>query len=171
MIDLDALRSAPAADRRAAYVAARQRFNREAASHGPAELAEYLDPHYVRRPHADVMSRALEDVAAGRERLVLITCPPQVGKTVTAIVWAAFWLLVRNPLERIIIVSYSAALATDRGRDIRKMINTYGRRYGLVLERGSSSVTDWRITAGGGVLSTGIGGGITGRWRPVRWRW
>lgn len=119
-------------------------------------------PGYVVRSHLRVISRAFQRVAAGDIDRLLINTPPQVGKTVTAVVGGAFWWLARRPRDRIIIASYGDKLAVDRGRDVRKLVTTSGHRFGLELEPGSKSVSDWRLQTGGGVRSVGVGGGIAG---------
>lgn len=128
----------------------------------PAALLRHLQPGYKRRAHLRVIGRHLADVAAGGCDRLLVTTPPQVGKTVTAVVGNAFWWLANHPQHRVIIGSYGINLAVNRGRSIRKMVIEHGHRYDLVLERGASSAAEWDLTSGGGVKSVGIGSGVTG---------
>jgi hypothetical protein len=128
----------------------------------PATLMRHLLPGYKRRAHVRLIGEHLGDVGHGRVDRLLITTPPQVGKTVTAVVGNAFWWLCRRPEHRVIIGSYGNALAVNRGRSIRKMVIEHGHRYGLALERGAASVADWELTTGGGVKSVGVGAGVTG---------
>ncbi|MEU5066658.1 terminase family protein [Streptomyces virginiae] len=93
---------------------------------------------------------------------LLITTPPQIGKSVTAATYGPAWYLLRNPTKRIIVATYADSLARRRGRDIRTVVAEHGRRWGVGIERGSASVVDWSTTAGGGIRSVGIGGGLTG---------
>lgn len=127
----------------------------------PLTLAMHLDKRMVSRPHLRVISGALAGLEPDGGSRVLITTPPQVGKTQLA-VWGAFWWLCKHPTARIIVGSYGSLLATKRGRAIRKLVQTYGHRYGLVLEQGIGAANDWQLTSGGGVRSAGIGAGITG---------
>lgn len=128
----------------------------------PATLAEHLWHAYQVRAHVTVIAEAIRDLERGDYNRLLVVTPPQVGKTLTAVVWAAFWWLCLHPSHRIIIISYGDMLAVKRGRAIRALVEEYGARFGLHLDRSNHSAHDWALTTGGGVLSVGIGAGITG---------
>lgn len=128
----------------------------------PTTLARHLSYGYKRRAHLNVIGREMGRLAAGEFDRLLIMTPPQVGKTVTAVVWGAMWWLARNPAHRVIIGSYGSSLATERGRDTRSLVTSVGERYGLQLETGNRQVGQWRLVSGGGVKSVGIRSGITG---------
>lgn len=127
----------------------------------PLTLAMHLDNRMVSRPHLRVISDAISKLSIDGGDRVLITTPPQVGKTELA-KWGIFWWLARNPAARVIIGSYGTLLATKRGRSIRKLVQTYGERYDLRLDIGTGAANDWMLTSGGGCRSAGIGAGITG---------
>lgn len=148
-----------------------------AALASPVTLAEHLERSYIRRPHTDIIGNELAtlerswrhqqathtlDRAAGHFDRLAINLPPQVGKTYTTVEWGAFWWLCLHPNHRIVIGSYGDSLAVKRGRAIKRLVVLYGHRYGLRLERGSAASKDWSITYGGGVLSVGVGAGVTG---------
>ncbi|WP_428950968.1 terminase large subunit domain-containing protein [Streptomyces sp. cg35] len=128
----------------------------------PVSMAVSVDDSFKPRPHSRLIGNALAKVAAGNAKKVLITTPPQVGKSTTAAVWGVFWWLVRNPTHHVIIASYGSELADERGRQIRKLIRTYGHLFNLYLSPDRSSVSDWRLTTGGGVRCAGMGGSLTG---------
>jgi hypothetical protein len=140
------------------------------AKRDPATLLRHLTPEkYRRRPHLDVISEALYDVGIAHDSTLdmagprlLIEEPPQTGKTVTGVVGGAFWWLVNHPGARVIIGSYGDRLAVDRGRDVKRLVEEHGARYGLKIARGSASVSDWRLTTGGGIRSVGVGTGVAG---------
>ncbi|RJL19744.1 hypothetical protein D5H75_40165 [Bailinhaonella thermotolerans] len=135
----------------------------------PVTLARALDHTYRVRPHLRLIGDALADVAAGRvERLAIFT-PPQVGKSVTVSEWGVFWWLARHPRHAVILTSYAASLAHRRGRRVRRLVEAYGAPYGLVLDRGSKAVDNWQLTAGGGLRSAGMDGGITGNPGDAIW--
>jgi hypothetical protein len=125
-------------------------------------LAAHLDPRYQVRAHVQVIARELAALEQGAFDRLLINCPPQVGKSVTAVEWGAFWWLCLHPTTRIVIGCYGDDLAVRRGKAIRRLIERHGAQYGLHLERGSASMKDWTLTSGGGVRSVGVGSGITG---------
>lgn len=128
----------------------------------PAAMAELCSPTFVRRPHVDVMSRELAALATGATKRLLIMTPPQVGKSTVTAVWAPLWWLANHPTHRVIIGSYGANLATNRGRSIRRLVGEHGWRWGLKVARGSGAVNNWELETGGGTLSVGLGGGVTG---------
>lgn len=140
------------------------------AAQNPSRLLHHLSPRtYHHRAHLEVISAALADIRDQHDSRttvhgprLLVEEPPQTGKTVTAVVGAAFWWLIHHPTHRIVIGSYGEALAVDRGSDIKKLVEEHGHRYDLHLSRGSTSKQDWRLTTGGGVKSVGVGTGIAG---------
>ncbi len=145
-----------------AEIDAHERAQDQAALATPTTLARHLSYGYKRRRHLNVIGREMSRLDAGEFDRLLIMTPPQVGKTVTAVVWGAFWWLARHPTHRVIVGSYGSTLATERGRDTRRLVAEVGGRYGLELEHGARQVAQWRVRAGGGLKSVGIRSGITG---------
>ena len=139
-----------------------QRADDHTALASPTTLARHLSYGYKRRAHLNVIGREMARLNAGDFDRLLIMTPPQVGKTVTAVVWGAMWWLALHPAHRIIIGSYGSTLATERGRETRRLIAEIGDRYDLHLETGNKQVGQWRVEAGGGVKSVGIRSGVTG---------
>lgn len=139
-----------------------QKLDDQAALPHPAQLLARVIPRYVIRPHIQVISDNLEKIHNREIDRLIITTPPQVGKTVTSVVGASYWWLANQPTARIIIGSYGDSLAVDRGRDVRTLVKNTGSRYGLQLAYGSESVQDWRLESGGGIRSVGVGSGIAG---------
>jgi len=127
----------------------------------PADLASVCDPSYVQRDHLVLISDEIASAAPG-DRLAIST-PPQVGKSVTAVQWAAFWRLVRNPGARLVIASYAQWLASASGRRVRDLVAEHGPALGVFLSPTRQAAEDWETTAGGGVRSVGISTGLTGK--------
>lgn len=127
----------------------------------PGDMAVALDARQVQRGHLEIIDQAFRDVKAGLVDRVLITTPPQVGKTQRT-VWALFWWLTHFPQSKIILASYGAALAANRGRMVRELIRNHGADYGLVLDREQQASNDWRLTCGGAMVTGGMSSGITG---------
>lgn len=140
-----------------------ERLEDQAALSDPASLLLRVFPGYRLRPHLEVISHQMHRVMVGEIDRLLIKVPPQTGKTLTAVIGGAVWWLANRPDAKVIIGSYGDSLAVDRGRDSKRMVQECGSRFGLVLARGSEAVQDWRLTTGGGVLSVGIGAGVTGK--------
>ncbi|MEU6932863.1 terminase family protein [Streptomyces sp. NPDC046374] len=136
----------------------------ESLKRDPATLAYGLDPKYVRRTHLDLISREFVKLRTGEtpSRKLLITTPPQVGKSVTAAVWGPFWWLVNEPEAKLIVASYGSLLAIQRGRAVRRLIQGHGAEFGMKLDAGQSAAHDFALEAGGGMRTVGIGGSVTG---------
>lgn len=128
----------------------------------PATMAVYLDPGFRIRRHLARISQALTRVAEGHTKRLLLMLPPQSGKSTLAAVWLPFWWLSRDPSQRVIIGSYGQTLALKRGREIRRIVERHGWKWNLELEWGAKVVTDWSLTAGGGIKAVGVGSGVTG---------
>ena len=86
----------------------------EAALTTPVTLAAHLQRSYRVRAHLTVIGDAYARMERGEIDRIVLNTPPQVGKTVTAVVWAAFWYLILHPTHRIIIcLLYTSDAADD----------------------------------------------------------
>ena len=134
----------------------------------PGDLARDLDPTTRQTPALDAIDAALVDVDAGRCDRLIITMPPQEGKT-TRVKVGVLWMLLRNKRRRIAAVSYGKDLAVEFGRDVRSWITTStgvdgAANLGIRIARDNGSVSSWTLEGHrGGLRSVGLGGGITGR--------
>lgn len=134
------------------------------AGDSPAALAMRLsNGRWEMAPHLDVMSKALADLEKGKRQRLLVSMPPRHGKSQLISHWFPLWLLARNPSRRIILASYEADFAAHWGRKVRNLVVEHGEELGLQLEGSSMAAYRWDLTAGGGMLSVGAGGQITGR--------
>lgn len=165
MLDFGQFRGLPAHEK----LAARDRLAEACARVGiargdydsPGEMAVALDARVVQRSHLTLIDQGFKDLKAGHVDRVLITTPPQVGKTART-VWALFWWLTHFPQDKLILASYGAALAANRGRMVRELIRNHGAAYGLRLDPEQSASNDWRLTCGGAMVTGGMASGITG---------
>ncbi|MFE2934863.1 terminase large subunit domain-containing protein [Streptomyces sp. NPDC059278] len=140
----------------------RSEAKRLAALTNPATMGRYLDPHgFQARAHTRLIGNELPGLGRDYDRL-LLTTPPQVGKSTLVSELLPFWWLARHPSQRIGIASYAASLAIKKSRAVRRHVMERGTEFGLEIRRGESSVYDWSTTAGGGVRATGVGGSLTG---------
>lgn len=72
--------------------------------------------------HIDALTNKLAQVATGKIKRLIITIPPRNLKSVCASVALPAWVLGRNPAERIVVVSYSDALARVHSNDFRLLV-------------------------------------------------
>jgi hypothetical protein len=72
--------------------------------------------------HVEAMCYALQRVAEGHCRRLLITVPPRHLKSICTAVGLVAWLLGQDPSQRILVASYGAELATKHARDFRTVV-------------------------------------------------
>lgn len=129
----------------------------------PGDMARALDPSTVQTPALDLIDQALVDVLATPNGRLIISMPPQEGKSQRASRRFPLWALTRNPELRIAIASYEHGVARRWGRTIRADITSHPET-GLRIADDQGAQHDWRLAGHqGGVYSTGIGGALTGR--------
>lgn len=128
----------------------------------PGELAIHLTRHSTRptvqTPALELIDQELVNLGPGDR--VIITMPPQEGKSTRVSHDYVLWLLANNPDQRVVGVSYAQDLATRNGRVARRSAPEAGLR----LAKDNGSAAEWQIDGHeGGLFSVGIGGALTGR--------
>lgn len=135
----------------------------------PGELAKVVEPATVQTALMDLLDQTLVDIESGACNRVLISCPPQEGKSTRVTKTGPLWFLLNNPDRRIAIASYNQELANEFGRDIRNMIATNQGEdetvdLGLRIASDNGAVAKWSLAGHkGSVKSVGIFSGLTGR--------
>lgn len=137
----------------------------------PSKIGQYLgeqvygDP-YVVYPWVEYMEqRIIEAVMdSTHERYIMIAAPPQTGKSTYVANLLPFWLTGMFPRKQVMYIGYSDDFATIRGKEVQDLHNDYGYLFGSAVDKRFQAGSDWRMKgARGGMLSVGVGGGITGR--------
>lgn len=114
--------------------------------------------------HLKLICKTLESVEAGILDKVILNMPPRHGKSMSVTGSFPSWYLGRHPDKRVIEVSYGISLARKFGGDNKKKIEEFGRDlFGVELSKSLRSRNAWDLTTGGGMISVGISGGITGQ--------
>lgn len=152
-------------------------LRRQAARATPGALARVIDPTTVQTAALDLIDRELVEVDAGRRRRLIITVPPQEGKSTRVARYGALWALLRDPERRVAVASYAVELAAGHGRFVRDLIETHGSDavtaggddlLGLRVSRKSRAASRWDLAGHrGGMYAVGLEGGLTGK--PVDW--
>ena len=73
--------------------------------------------------HLEAMAEKLSQVASGRIRRLILTVPPRNLKSLYASVALPAWFLGHSPAQRVVVVSYSEALARNHASDFRQLVN------------------------------------------------
>lgn len=95
--------------------------------------------------------------------ILLLSTPPQVGKSVTITETLPSWYLGRHPEHRVIEISYNSDFAKRFGRRNREKIKEFGDLFGIGLSPETKSVEMFELSnKRGSMLSTGVTAGVTG---------
>lgn len=130
----------------------------------PGELAQHLDLKTVQTPALDLIDAALVDAFRTPDARLIISMPPQEGKSQRASRRFPLWALTQNPDLRIAITSYELGVARRWGRAIRDDITGHTTDLGVKVRDDLSAQHEWQLDGhDGGVYSAGVGGALTGR--------
>jgi predicted phage terminase large subunit-like protein len=136
----------------------------------PLDMAADLDKTIVRTPALNLINEALVQVANGTEDRLIISVPPQEGKSTTVSRWFPEWLLADvDPDIRIISISYSDEIARRWGADVKRDFETFNgdegsTDLGIRLRADSRAAGRWQVeNHRGGMFCAGVAGSITGR--------
>jgi hypothetical protein len=137
--------------------------------HGRENLlafARYINRDFEDPRHIRLIAQALERVAQGKSRRLIINLPPRHGKSELASKIFPLWYLGRDPRKQIIVTSYNASRAEDITRWQRNTCEDlfFQDIFPACLVRQDSRAKDqWETIGGGQVIGAGINGPITGR--------
>ena len=139
-------------------------------SFGTFALAVY--PFLELQPFHRAYYRVLEAFAAGRIRRLIVTMPPQHGKSVGATTLLPAYVLGLDPDLRVAIASYSGALASKFNRRVQRIIESreYSALFPATTIKQGAKPPGYIRTADevevigrrGGLLSVGREGALTG---------
>lgn len=136
---------------------------RQRAWAAPGDLAQHLDPRTRQTPALRLIDDHLVRVFDKPDGRLLLSMPPQEGKSQRASRWFPLWALTQNPNLRIAIVSYEHNVARRWGRQIRDDIAMHPA-LGLRVRDDLSAQHEWQLEGhDGGIYATGIGAALTGR--------
>jgi predicted phage terminase large subunit-like protein len=118
--------------------------------------------------HLAYLDNAITDSieAAGRGELegLVVSMPPQHGKSELCSRYLPAWYLGRYPDRRVILTSYEADFAASWGRKARDLLEHWGYLFGVRVHRKSGAANRWDLDArDGGMTAAGVGGPITGK--------
>jgi len=130
----------------------------------PGALAVDLDPKTVQTPALDLIDDALVWAYNTPDARLIISMPPQEGKSQRTSRRFPLWALTQNPDLRVAITSYEAGVARRWGRAIRDDVIVNGHELGLTVRDDLAAQHEWQLRGHeGGVYTAGVGGALTGR--------
>jgi len=117
-----------------------------------------------RKPYLDLLADKLASVSTGEIKRLIVSLPPRHGKTFMGSICLAAWILAHNPSAKIVLLSYGQDLADKIARSIRNILRVkwYQHTFRTRIATDRAKINDFATTAGGGVRSISIEGGVTG---------
>ena len=155
--------------------ARRQAVSRRYPSAGA--LAQHIDDTTVQTPAMRVIDDAFEWALQTPNARLIVTIPPQQGKSTRLSVWGVLRAIVQDPERRVVVASYSESLARHHVRTARNIVRIAGSdakdpitgarlpdRLGYALADDQSASASWKIAGhAGGCFAVGVGGSLTGK--------
>ena len=129
-------------------------------------MPEIFGMEFEFAPHIAYMEQVImpELLDFSRKSYISISAPPRHGKSMFVQILAA-WFLMMFPTKRVIYITYGDDLSQLAGRIVKKTIERFGPKLFDVRLAKTAPVADWQLDNSplSGMLSVGIGSGITGR--------
>lgn len=107
-----------------------------------------------------ISNKILPGIVNGGGRYI-ITIPPRHGKSEFISNYVPTWYLDTFPDRRIILASYAAKFAAKWGRKTRTNLETFDLSR-TIIRQDSRAADRFETTKGGGMITAGVGGPITG---------
>lgn len=131
----------------------------------PLEQALELDHLYAPRPHlkylSDRLAKAVRDVEAGQNRLLTVSMPPRMGKSILSSLYTPIWLQRTRPSWKIGMLSHDDTLVNSWASQARKIIEE-NPHLGIRMVRDHGASSRWTLAEGGGLVARSIGSSVTG---------
>jgi predicted phage terminase large subunit-like protein len=139
----------------------------------PLDVAQRLDRKFKATPAIQLINDALVWAEQTPDARLIVTMPPQEGKSSLVTRYGSLWALLRDPSRRVALTSYGDRLARRWGRAIRADIRTNSGYQGMLdlglrISQDARASDEWELAGGGGgIYTAGVRSAITGR--PVDW--
>jgi predicted phage terminase large subunit-like protein len=121
---------------------------------------------FIEGPHHRKLGEALDRVASGQCKRLIVTLPPRHTKSVCVSKALPLYYLGRHPHAQIIQSSNVYGLAQKFGRTVRDAVKSPRFRAlfpEIELSSTSSAAGEWGVSTGGEYFAVGVGGAVAGR--------
>ena len=124
--------------------------------------ANYIETKFHKMLCA-ICQNVVEKIEKGEQVRVLLSCPPQVGKSAHLTETLPSWFIGRNPDLSCIITAYNADIAEKFGDRNRQKVKEFGKEiFGIQVSDSQDNKTLFQIKGHNGqIFSAGILGGLT----------
>ncbi|MEB7460146.1 phage terminase large subunit [Staphylococcus borealis] len=121
--------------------------------------------NYEPLAHTELIASELQRIVDGEQRHIIIEMPPRHGKSLTVTETFPSYFVGKHPNKKVIVAAYGDGLARHFGRLNRNKFIEYAPKvFNVEIANDNGSVADWSVLNNtGGMVSTGIGGSITGK--------
>ena len=139
-------------------------------------FSRYVDENYQTPPHLIMLDDMLEACEQREITRLIVTMPPQHGKSSKISVKFPAWYLGRNPTHKVVQATYAENLSLKHSKKCKECIAQpeYRAIFPGVTERkvrgetlkkriDFESAKEWSTIQGGEYYAVGVGGGLTGR--------
>lgn len=123
-------------------------------------------PGFIAGRHHGIMAKHFEDIAAGRNKRLIVNMPPRHTKSEFASFLFPAWLMGKRPGLKILQATHTADLAIGFGRKVKSLIDSedYQKIFPETkLRADSKAAYRWQTDDGGEYYATGVGGALAGR--------
>lgn len=143
----------------------RQEMRKELARRTYEDYLKYVHTdNYVMGKHIKLICRYIEQMFTGDIRQLIISVPPQHGKSMSITESLPSYIMGKLAGTRVIEASYGDDLARRFGRRNKQKIIEHGKElFDAELTRDSRSDTEFELSNGSKMISRGIMSGITGQ--------
>lgn len=113
-------------------------------------------------PHALAIGRAFAECALTPNGRLIVSIPPQRGKTLGVSIWGPIWYLDMFPHHEALVASYGDELRRRIGREMRNAIRAHPDRLRLRLTADSQAAHRFDTPQGGGLFATTVRSELSG---------
>ena len=112
----------------------------------------------------DNIQKFIEKPSVNAFDILILSIPPQHGKSMSVTEALPSWYLGRNNRSRVIEISYSETFAQKFGRKNKQKIQEFGEElFGIRLAESPNTSTEFELSNNvGGMISRGVLSGVTG---------
>lgn len=114
-------------------------------------------------PYLVFLSHLIASVVAKGGGRMIVELPPRHGKSEFISKWVPTWFIGNWPDQKVILTTYEANFAASWGRIVRNNLVEFGSEFGVEVATDSAAAAYWLTKHGGGMITAGVGGPITGK--------
>ena len=110
------------------------------------------------RPFQQFISQKIVEAITKKNGRLILSVPPQHGKSELASIWLPVWFLSNFPEKHILMFSANDKLAKKFGRKVRNIIRSNKEILQCELSEDSTASERWHTNKDGSMISSGVGG-------------